>query len=259
MAIPKKKTEEIIDELSIFGRKNASEFKIHKWKHFAKSIENDDPVEARRLLAIIAVYENNYSLANQYFEQALRLTADKDIAIISDYAYALKIQGRGIDAIDYLFRAFCLDPSYENLDAFLSRSRSMLYSDRFLEMVSIIEKYDTDVENSMKLISIYENDIEQNIIFLNEMDVSIESYRQLINVSNIVIHKKFYTQSSVDIIQGNDFLTTIIQPRSLSLQDIAELNDDFVEKAIELDLPSSDLLKLSVYFSMEGNDAEAVA
>lgn len=259
MAIPKKKTEEIIDELSIFGRKNASEFKIHKWKHFAKSIENDDPVEARRLLAIIAVYENNYSLANQYFEQALRLTADKDIAIISDYAYALKIQGRGIDAIDYLFRAFCLDPSYENLDAFLSRSRSMLYSDRFLEMVSIIEKYDTDVENSMKLISIYENDIEQNIIFLNEMDVSIESYRQLINVSNIVIHKKFYTQSSVDIIQGNDFLTTIIQPRSLSLQDIAELNDDFVEKAIELDLPSSDLLKLSVYFSMRSNDVDTVA
>ncbi len=259
MAIPKKKTEEIIDELSIFGRKNASEFKIHKWKHFAKSIENDDPVEARRLLAIIAVYENNYSLANQYFEQALRLTADKDIAIISDYAYALKIQGRGIDAIDYLFRAFCLDPSYENLDAFLSRSRSMLYSDRFLEMVSIIEKYDTDVENSMKLISIYENDIEQNIIFLNEMDVSIESYRQLINVSNIVIHKKFYTQSSVDIIQGNDFLTTIIQPRSLSLQDIAELNDDFVEKAIELDLPSSDLLKLPVYFSMRSNDVDTVA
>lgn len=259
MAIPKKKTEEIIDELSIFGRKNASEFKIHKWKHFAKSIENDDPVEARRLLAIIAVYENNYSLANQYFEQALRLTADKDIAIISDYAYALKIQGRGIDAIDYLFRAFCLDPSYENLDAFLSRSRSMLYSDRFLEMVSIIEKYDANVENNLNLISVVKEDIKHNIIFLDEINVSVESYRKLIDLSNIVMHKKFYTHPAVNIIQHDDFFSTIIQPRSLSIQDIAELNDDFVEKAIELDLPSSDLLKLSVYFSMEGNDAEAVA
>lgn len=259
MAIPKKKTEEIIDELSIFGRKNASEFKIHKWKHFVKSIENDDPVEARRLLAIIAVYENDYSLANQYFEQALKLTAYQDSVILNDFAQALDMQGRGVESSQFFLKAFCLEPSHFNFQAFLSRSRSMLYSDIFTEMISILEKYDTDVENSMKLISIYENDIEQNIIFLNEMDVSIESYRQLINVSNIVINKKFYTQSSVDIIQGNDFLTTIIQPRSLSLQDIAELNDDFVEKAIELDLPSSDLLKLPVYFSMRSNDVDSVA
>lgn len=258
MLAPKQKSLEILTQLGVFGRKTASEFMLHRWKLHAKSLASDDPIESNRLLAIIAVYENDYKNAENYFKKALVLSNYKNDLVLSDYAQSMMMQGKGIDAINIFTKAFFLNPSFLILDRILSISVSTLYSDVLPELKNVINKLDKNYEYT-EWIEKYENKISNNREILDSLEISIKTYRSVISLNDSILFKKFYTQTQLAYYQIDNMLNVIVYPEGLSVDDISELNDDFVENVVELDNPYDELMRLSVYFSFQAPIKEEVA
>ncbi len=244
--IPKTKATEILEQIGVFGRKDASELTIHRWKVIAKSLEASNIAESKRLQAIIAVYENNYEAAGKFFEAALQ--QNKNGMIYSDYGQALLMQGRGQESIYCLLKAYSLDPTYSILDKLLSASESLAYPDVLPEIRIITSKYNlTNDYNEMIDETSYR--IYEVLEYLEELNVSVDTYRAIINTSEYSLFNKFYTQTKYASYKFDSFLNVIIYPECLSSSDISEINDFFIENLMTLDIPSDELMKVSVYFS----------
>lgn len=259
MPTPKPKSQEILEQIGIFGRKNASEIKIHRWKLIANSIAKTNPVESKRLLAIIAVYENDFNLAYSYFESALRYSNFKNSLVYGDYAQALIMQGRGLDAFNLLVEAFKIDPNASVLDRILSLSTSMLYAEFLPEIISIVEKFNIHKDSYMPDIERRLNIINKNSEFLESLGVSLQTYTTLIDLNNKVLYKNFYTQAKVSYHKLEGMMNIVILPENLTAEEISELNDDFVNALVELDIPYEELIKISIYFSFNNQEIKEVA
>lgn len=248
-SIPKTKAQEIIEQISVFGRKDASEFTIHRWKIHAKSLEASNFLESKRLQAIIAVYENDFETAYKNFDSSLSRSDNKNSMIYSDYGQALLMHGRGEEAIEFFLKAFDANPSMFVLERLLSSSASFLFLDPLSKVISIIEKYDINQDKYVPLIEQYQDSIKRKLEYLEEIKVSKETYRLVINTSDYVLYNSFYTQTKYSYHLHDDCLNVIIYPESLSEEDVSKLNDDFIENLVELDISSDELVKISVYFS----------
>jgi len=259
MLAPKKRALEILEQIGVFGRKDATEFKIQRWKTQAKSLAENNIVESKRILAIIAVYENDFEVAQKNFEQALFLSNYKSSLVYSDYAQAMLMLGKAEDALNYFVKSFSIEPSMETLDRILTISNSLIFSDVLPEIESLIKKMNINSDLYLPLIEETNKKINDNFEFLEKIEVSVTSYRLMINLSDLVLYSKFYTQTKVAACQLDNSVNTIIYPEHLTADDISELNDDFVENIIKADIPLNDLLKISFYFSLDHLDSRDVA
>jgi tetratricopeptide (TPR) repeat protein len=251
MLAPKQIAKEVLDELSIHGRKDASEFVIHRWKLKAKSLEKSDLIESQRLLAIIAMYENNFLAAENYFKNALTITNGENSLVLSSYGQALIMQGRGLEGIPILVKTFNLAPSKYNLEKVLAASTTLLYIEVIPEVTSIVKRLNVNTEMYLKIIDSYQKTINGLLSFLSDLEVSVKSYRMILDLSDATLYKKFYTQTRVGAYRNDGLLNTIIYPDNLTKDNISEINDDFIENLINLDVSSDDMVKLSVYFSFD--------
>ncbi|MBP2602691.1 hypothetical protein [Acinetobacter calcoaceticus] len=259
MLAPKKRALEILEQIGVFGRKDATEFKIQRWKTQAKSLAENNIVESKRILAIIAVYENNLEVAHKNFDQALALSNYENSLVFSDFAQALLMLGKGEDALIYLVRAFNIEPTGRTLDRILTLSNSLVCPDVLNEVLTLVKKLNVNTEVNLSLIEETNIKINENVEFLEKIGVSVSSYRLMINLSNLVLFSKFYTQTKIAAFELDDMVNTIIYPEHLTADDISELNDDFVENIIKADIPLDDLLKISFYFSLDHLDSRDVA
>lgn len=259
MLAPKKRAHEILDQIGVFGRKDASEFTIHKWKTQAKSLADRDIVESKRILAIIGVYENNFEIAKKNFEQALALSNYENSLVLCDYAQALLMLGKGEEAVRYLIKAFNIEPSGKTLDRILTISNSLIYPDILNEIRSLVIKLNINTDLYLPLIEETTLKVNENMEFIQKIGVSVSSYRLMINLSDLVLYSKFYTQTKIAACKLDGLVNTIIYPEHLTADDISELNDDFVENVIKSEIPLDDLLKISIYFSFDNPENREVA
>ncbi len=259
MLAPKKRAHEILDQIGVFGRKNASEFTIHRWKTQAKSLAESDIVDSKRILAIIGVYENNFEIAKKNFEQALALSNYENSLVLCDYAQALLMLGKGEDALSYLVKAFNIELSAKTLDIILTLSNSLIYPDVLNEIRTLVTKLNINTDLYLPLIEETILKVNENIEFIEQIGVSVSSYRSMINLSDLVLYSKFYTQTKIAACKLDDMINTIIYPEHLTADDISELNDDFVENVIKAEIPLDDLLKISIYFSFDHQESRDVA
>ena len=249
MLAPKQKNSEILEQLSVYGRKNASEFMIQRWKRQAKSLSDTDIVDSKRLLAIIAVYENDFDATNKYFDQALFFSGNESSSVYNDYAQALIMQGRGMDALGCYFKAFTINPSVSNLENIVGLSLGLLYIDVLRDVASIATKLNINTEIYFPIINRAIDKINRSVAFFDNIELSLESYRAVIDLSDYIAHKKFYTQKKLSYHHLDNMFGVIIHPENLTPNEVSELNDDFTESIVNLNIPYEDILKLSVYFS----------
>ncbi|MDC5409307.1 hypothetical protein OHW82_13210 [Acinetobacter baumannii] len=251
MVAPKKRALEILEQIGVFGRKDASEFKIQRWKTQAKSLADNNIVENKRILAIIAVYENSFEVAQKNFDQALKLSNYKDSLVYSDYGQALLMFGKGELALDYFVKSFSLEPSIVTLKRILTLSTSLIFPDVLNELLVLVKKLNTNVDLYLPLIEKTNQSINEDIEFFNKIGISLNSYRLMKNLSDQILYEDFYTQTKITSCKLDDKINIIIYPEHLTASDISELNDKFVENLMELDIPCDDLLKISIYFSFD--------
>jgi len=127
------------------------------------------------------------------------------------------------------------------------------------EIRTLVTKLNINTDLYLPLIEETILKVNENIEFIEQIGVSVSSYRSMINLSDLVLYSKFYTQTKIAACKLDDMINTIIYPEHLTADDISELNDDFVENVIKAEIPLDDLLKISIYFSFDHQESRDVA
>lgn len=239
------------DYLSMRGKKSIDnqEFFRRKLERIASKIADIDWVQGQLAKANIEIYFNNYSNADQIFENALKVTDNQSIAVWDMYISFKVMTGEIDKLVDLMWRMLNLNlPQPKSLRA------------NFLHVVQVYKLFEvfediftsTSLEVNEQMRKDYEK-IKKEATQIKSLNVSIETYRMVISQIYIEFYKNYIGSLTPTITIEDNEIVVRAGCTVDNAHDLFELNNLYRNKIMDLfancnDDKQEEFDKISVYY-----------
>lgn len=241
---------EVEDYMNTYaGMLKPNDIKLKRWLKGAESLRSTDPVESYLIESWVYRAQGKLNASLESAKRAYRLNGNT----ISNLATINIALGNFDEAENLCLEALKKDKTNAvAMHQLINNVTSTLNKERLQEALDIFEPINNRHDKLIALGEMTVGDLDVPLGFLNELEISIATYKNILKIGSTIKSKNYLGSSKLGLeIQRNEvgnFLIIIEKLYNLDIDDCLNLNEELFDSIVDAERPFNQFMNIVYSF-----------